>query len=333
MASLAGGLAMLYAALDQGNRLDWLNSGSVAGLLAGGAVLLVAFVVNEKYTPRPWIDLGFAVRYPIPLLMALTVILRVAILSTALLLPQFLANVQGLRLVEAGPALLAVALPQLVIAPLVGLALRRVDARLGIAAGLALVGLAGWTVSQTLTRDWVASSFLPFAVVQAFGQTLAMGSLIFFNVQHIKPADALSFGVLLQTARLFGGEAGTAGMATWLRAREQVASQLIGLNVQAGDLLTQERLQAYAAAVASRSPGSSGARATGLLAGAVRTQAYVQAYVDGFVLVAAIMAAALVLVALLRPAPAGPASPTPLLPRLSRPGRTRRAGPAGGDGA
>lgn len=315
MASLAAGLAMVYAGLDQGNRLDWVGSGLVVGLLAGGGLLLVAFFVHERRAPRPWINLGFALRYPIPLVMALTVILRVAILSTALLLPQFLANVRGYRLVEAGPALLAIALPQLVIAPLVGLALRRIDARLGIALGLTLVGLASFTVSQTLTRDWVAANFLPFAALQAFGQTLAMSSMIFFNVLHIRPSDALSFGVMLQTARLFGGELGTAGMSTWLRVREQVASQLIGLNVQAGDLLTQERLQLYASAVSGQSPGTANARATGMLASAVRTQAYVQAYVDGFLLVAAIMAAALVLVALLRPAPAGPASPLPLLAR------------------
>jgi MFS transporter, DHA2 family, multidrug resistance protein len=37
------GFSMIYAALDQGNRLDWLNSGTVCGLLAGGGVLLGAF--------------------------------------------------------------------------------------------------------------------------------------------------------------------------------------------------------------------------------------------------------------------------------------------------
>src|SRR5687767_6010639 len=103
-------------------------------------------------------------------------------------------------------------------------------------------GWASWMVSQSLTRDWVAASFLPFAAMQAFGQTFGMRSLIFFNVLHIRPSDAPSFGVVLQTARLFGGELGTAGMSTWLRLREQVASQPIGLNVQTGDLLTQERL-------------------------------------------------------------------------------------------
>ena len=39
---LAGGagLALIYAALDQGNRLDWLNSGLVWGLLSAGVLLL-----------------------------------------------------------------------------------------------------------------------------------------------------------------------------------------------------------------------------------------------------------------------------------------------------
>src|SRR6202167_4806422 len=41
------GLALIYAALDQGNRLDWLNSGLVWGLVVGGAVLLVAFLFHE----------------------------------------------------------------------------------------------------------------------------------------------------------------------------------------------------------------------------------------------------------------------------------------------
>src|SRR5690349_2970432 len=40
----AAGFSMLYAALDQGNRLDWLNSGVVCGLLIGGGLLIGAFL-------------------------------------------------------------------------------------------------------------------------------------------------------------------------------------------------------------------------------------------------------------------------------------------------
>src|SRR5262249_40161055 len=37
------GFSLIYAALDQGNRLDWLNSRLINALLLGGTVLLAAF--------------------------------------------------------------------------------------------------------------------------------------------------------------------------------------------------------------------------------------------------------------------------------------------------
>ena len=38
------GLALIYAGLDQGNRLDWLNSGLIWGLMLAGGVLLVGSI-------------------------------------------------------------------------------------------------------------------------------------------------------------------------------------------------------------------------------------------------------------------------------------------------
>jgi MFS transporter, DHA2 family, multidrug resistance protein len=307
MVSLSLGLALIYAALDQGNRLDWLGSGLVVGLLLGGGGLLVAFLVHETHTPTPWLDLRFVLRMPVPVLMGLVTLLRLAILSTALLLPQFLSVVQGYRALETGPALLALAVPQLAIAPAVGALLRRVDARLGMAAGLSLVAAACWMVASGLTRDWATADFLPSQALQAVGQTLAMSSIIFFGVLHLKPTDAMTFGAMLQTARLFGGELGSALIATFLRVREQASSYAIGLHVQSGGTAVLDRLEDYRDAVSGR--GNEAARATGLLAQAIRTQANVQSFVDGFALVGVLVACGLVLVALMGPAPRGPASP------------------------
>src|SRR5260370_244809 len=55
---LAGlGFGLIYAALDQGNRLDWLSSGVVSGLLTAGALLVVAFLLNEALVKYPLIHL------------------------------------------------------------------------------------------------------------------------------------------------------------------------------------------------------------------------------------------------------------------------------------
>ena len=84
------GLALIYAALDQGNRLDWLNSGLVWGLLAVRRVCWSRFFVHERRTPHPFLDLKVAFAPPLPRLLLLIGFLRLTILSTAYLIPQYL---------------------------------------------------------------------------------------------------------------------------------------------------------------------------------------------------------------------------------------------------
>jgi len=54
MLLLGTGIAMIYAGVDQGNRLDWLESGTVVALLGGGGFLTVAFFINESLVRQPW---------------------------------------------------------------------------------------------------------------------------------------------------------------------------------------------------------------------------------------------------------------------------------------
>ncbi|HTF79812.1 MAG TPA: MFS transporter, partial [Bradyrhizobium sp.] len=54
MLLLGAGVSMIYAGLDQGNRLDWLGSGTVMALLVGGGLLCVAFLFNEAMVRQPW---------------------------------------------------------------------------------------------------------------------------------------------------------------------------------------------------------------------------------------------------------------------------------------
>ncbi len=301
----AAGFSMLYAALDQGNRLDWLNSGVVSGLLAGGGVLIAAFVTQVLFARHPWINPRFLLRRNILLVIVILVLYRFIILSTSDLIPQYLTNIQNFRSLDVGKVLLWIAVPQFLLAPLIATLLRWLDPRIMLAAGLCAVGVA-CTMAAELTRDWATDDFLPSQILQAFGQSAALIALVLFAVRHLRPADALTFGVLLQTARLFGGELGNAFMQIYVRVREQVASNLIGLHVQSGGTLVGERLAAYAEAVQARSSGltDAAARAASLLGQAVRSQANVLSYRDGFAIVSLAVVAMLLIAALLRPPPA-----------------------------
>lgn len=295
------GFSLIYAALDQGNRLDWLNSGLISALLLGGGVLLVLFVVHELVHDRPWINLRFAIGGNLPLVFLLISFFRFVILSTSYIIPQYLTTIQNYRAMEIGGVLMWIALPQFVIAPLIATILRFVDARFLLALGFTLVGSACFMAGQ-LTHDWVGDDFLPSQILQAMGQSIGLTSLVWFALKHLQPSDVLTFGALLQTARLFGAEIGTAFVQTFLRVREQVYSNLIGLHVTTGSLLTDQRLQDYAHAVTARSvgPAQAAERAMALLARSVQNQAYVLAYIDGFMVLGYTVMGVLLLMLLLR---------------------------------
>jgi DHA2 family multidrug resistance protein len=307
------GLALIYAGLDQGNRLDWLNSGLVWGLLASGLVLVAAFIWHEHRWPHPFINLKAAMTPPLPRLLVLIAFLRLTILSTAFLIPQYLGAVRGFRALQVGDTLIWIAAPQLIVCPLAAVLLRRVDPRFIASIGFILISIACLMVAHGLTPLWSSDQFLISQLLQAVGQSLALSGVIFFGILHLKPEDALTFGAAIQTARLMGGQIGTAFIATLVRVRTQVASNHIGQHVEMGDSQVMQRLQAYASGFSHTvDPASAAGRAATVLGSIIRSAAATQGVIDGFVVIGALTALALIMVVTHRPAPIGPASHMPL---------------------
>jgi DHA2 family multidrug resistance protein len=317
-ALLSGGsaLALIYAALDQGNRLDWFNSGLVWGLLVAGALLLIAFFIHEARTPRPLLNLKVVFGAPMPSQFMLIAFLRLTILATAYLIPLYLGSVRGFRALEVGNTLIWIAAPQLIVCLLAALMLRRSDPRLVAAIGFIFISVACLMVAYNLTPIWGSDQFLPSQLLQSVGQSFALSGVIFFGILHLRPQDALTFGAVLQTARLMGGEIGSAAVTTLARIREQVASNFIGQHAQLGDADVIQRVRAYGAAT-TRVLDPTGALARGqqVLGNVVRVAATTQAVIDGFVAVGVLTALALLIVVFRSAAPEGPASAPPLFRR------------------
>jgi DHA2 family multidrug resistance protein len=316
LVSGGSGLALIYAALDQGNRLDWLNSGLVWGLLLAGALLLIAFLIHEAVTPRPLVNLKVVFGAPMPSQFMLIAFLRLTILSTAYLIPLFLGSVRGFRALEVGDTLIWIAIPQLIVCLLAALMLRRSDPRLVAAIGFIFISVACLMVAYNLTPIWGSDQFLPSQLLQSVGQSFALSGVVFFGILHLRPQDALTFGAVLQTARLMGGEIGSAFVVTLARVREQVASNLIGQHVQLGDAQVIQRVRAYGA-VTTRvfDPTGAADRGQQVLGNVVRAAATTQSVIDAFVAVGLLTALTLLIIVFRKAAPEGPAS----APRLFSP--------------
>jgi DHA2 family multidrug resistance protein len=148
-------------------------------------------------------------------------------MTTAYVLPDYLTRVQGLRELQIGDVLNWVALPQFVFVPLAAILLRRIDARILIAIGFALIAYASW-LNTGLTHDWAGGDFLPSQIAGAVGLAFGITALIVFGVANITPAEAPTIAAVIQIGRLFGNEIGTAFVQTYVRTREQVYSNLTG---------------------------------------------------------------------------------------------------------
>jgi MFS transporter, DHA2 family, multidrug resistance protein len=317
------GFGLIYAGLDQGNRLDWFSSGTVNALLLGGGLLVVAFLLHEARAPYPLIHLRVLVQRYIAIPAVLIAIFGFGVMATSFVLPDYMTRVQGLRALQIGDTLYWVALPQIVLVPLVALLVQRIDARLLVAVGFAVIAVATW-LDTALTHDWVSGDFIPFSALAAVGLAFAITAVIPYAIAHITPPQAAAIAATIQIARLLGNELGSALMQTFVRVREQTYSNLVGLHLVAGSPAAEQATALLAGPYGNRSTGLGSAtlQGTGVLANLVRREAYVLAYIDALWLIAWISLAGVLLVLLLRRAPPNPLTPPRVLPS--------HASPAGG---
>src|SRR4051794_31353042 len=133
------GLALLYGALDQGERLDWLHSGVIVAMLAAGLFLVAAAWVRRMLQPNPILTLNFLKSRNIIILAGSIFVFRFVHLAAIVLIPGFLGNIQHYRALETGRALAWVAVPQFVVVWLIAVIIIYTNSRLILAVGLTVV--------------------------------------------------------------------------------------------------------------------------------------------------------------------------------------------------
>lgn len=303
--------AMIYVALDQGNRLDWLQSGLVVTLLVAGGVLLLGFFVNETLVRAPWASHKVIASRNVLLAFLVILAFDVGSISNSLLLPGFLTSVAGLRPQEIGwPLFVGAALPLLAVMPFAVLLVRLFDARVAMLLGFAAFAAAG-VLGTEITHAWAPWTFLPMMLLQSVGQGLTLLAVIVFILANADARQATSMAAYIQVLRLGGAETAVSLMSTLLRQREQLHSYLVGLNLPAQSAAVARALESYAVPYAGRGGSSALAADRGMmgLAGVVGREANVLAYIDAFQVTIWGALAGLLLVAAFRPAPPGPLSP------------------------
>jgi DHA2 family multidrug resistance protein len=186
----------------------------------------------------------------------------------------------------------------------------RTTSRLVLTIGLTVVAVVCWIYAH-LDSSWAGNSFRLLEPILAAGLACTYIGLVSSIVLEGLEAGALTnaayaatFSGFMHFIRIFGGQAGSAAMTRFLSVREKFHSNMLGLHVQTGNWLTDERLRLLTGAMLPRSAGPEEGRyrALEILGQQVRAQAYTMAITDGFVLIGWMAAAYMALMLFLRPA-------------------------------
>jgi MFS transporter, DHA2 family, multidrug resistance protein len=308
---LSLGLALTFAALQQGQRLDWWRSGVFNACFWSGSFFLLCSLIRRLLGPNPLVALPYLLKWNTILLGCLLFWFRFTLCTTIILIPQALA-IRGFEADQIGPAIIWSALPLIPIAFIAALLLlRKQDPRVLFAVGLGCTAFAAWICSQ-YTTAWAAGNFYRTELLVGVGQAFSFIGLVgcivlqaIFAGALAKAEWVLTFSAFFHVVRIFGGTAGAIYMGHFLAIRERLHSNLLGLHVSSGNWITDQNIHAMTAGLYGKSSGmaAAGARALGLLGDRVRLQAYSLSLIDGFLLIAWSCFCALILVALLRKSP------------------------------
>jgi MFS transporter, DHA2 family, multidrug resistance protein len=307
----SAGLALILAACEQGERLDWWRSGVFNALFVSGAFFLLCSLVRRLRGPNPLVDMPYLRQWNTQLLGIGLFFFRFFLVTTIILVPQSLA-IHGFEPDQIGPAVIWTAASFVPLALVAGfLLLSNVDSRLLLAAGFASMAFAS-LLNAEMTSAWAAPNYYRTEFLMGFGQCFAFIGLVsaiilqgLFSGGLAKPQRILTFSAFFHIVRLFGGTLGAVLMGRFIAEREKFHSNLLGLHVEKGSWITDGNIRQMTAGAFAKSSGwgQAAGRAVDVVGGRVRLQAYTLSVNDGFYLVAWTCVIALVFVASLRESP------------------------------
>ena len=307
----SAGFALILAACEQGERLDWWRSGVVNALFASGSFLLITALIRRLRGPNPLVDMPYLRQRNTILLGIGLFFFRFFLVTTIILVPQSLA-IHGFEADQIGPSVIWTAVSFVPLSFVAGfLLLSNVDTRLLLATGFASMAFAS-LVNAEMTSAWASPNYYRTEFLMGFGQCFAFIGLVaaiilqaLFSGALVKPQRVLTFSAFFHTIRLFGGTVGAVLMGRFIAEREKFHSNLLGLHVQRGTWITNGNIQELTAGAFAKSSGVAQAtgRAVDIVGGRVRVQAYTLSLNDGFYLVAWVCVIALIFVACLRQSP------------------------------
>src|SRR5215210_1572319 len=207
----AGLLGVVYGVV-RGNPSGW-GSTEVVASIAGGAVLLAAFVAWELRASDPMLPLRFFRSRQFAATNGVSLAMTFGIFGSIFLLAQFFQTVQGYSPLEAGLRTLPWTGMPMFVAPVAGILSDRIGSRPLIATGLALQSAAMAWIATVTGVDAPYGEVVPAFVLAGIGMALVFAPTANAVLASVRPEEAGQASGATNAIREVGGVMGVAILA------------------------------------------------------------------------------------------------------------------------
>ena len=217
---LALGLGTLQVVLDRGQDDDWLASPFILVMALVSLIALVCFVVWELGDDDPIVDLRLLGIRNFGISAVLMFALGFMLLASTLLIPQMAQQLFGYNATAAGMILSPGGFAMLLCMPFIGRLVQVADARILIAIGFLIAGLA--TLQMTTFYIGVDQyTMAKYRIYQAIGLAFLFVPINVVSMGAVPPARIGNASALINLARNLGSSFGTSVVTTILDRRSQ----------------------------------------------------------------------------------------------------------------
>ena len=293
-------IGCLQIMLDLGKEYDWFSSGTIVALAVTAVVGFAFFLVWELTDAHPVVDLRLFARRNFWAGTLTTSVAYGLFFGNVVLLPLWLQQFMGYTATEAGMVLAPVGVMAMVLSPIVGKTVGKVDPRRYATFAFIVFGLVLWMRSNFNTQADFRTILIP-TVIQGVAMAFFFIPLMTITLSGLTPDRIPAASGLTNFVRITAGAMGTSISTTLWESRAALHHAQLAESVSLANPAAQATLSGLASA------GLTPEQALAQVNRLVDQQAFMLAANDIFYLSAVLFIALIPLVWLTHPQPSGAA--------------------------
>jgi MFS transporter, DHA2 family, multidrug resistance protein len=291
---LATGIGAAQIVFDKGDREDWFHSNFIIGFALVAVTCVLIALIWEWYHENPVIDIRLFSNRNFAVSCLMMFALGGALFGATVLLPQLLQTLMGYSAQDAGMVLSPGAFAIILLLPLIGKLVGKVDARYLICFGFAGASVALFHMTS-MSLDMDFSTAVKLRIYQMVFVAFLFVPIQTMSYQGIPREKNNAISGMTNLARNLGGSMGISAVSALLSQRGQFHQTMLASHTGQFDPEFQTRVTGLAKTFQNSGMDLAGATqaAYGSVYGAMRSQASMLGYIDVlyvFAIVCALMA-------------------------------------------